>query len=388
MAGSETFATELTAALRRSKANTGRALEAIQDELGLSLGREGASYIYHLRRGNAPQSLDDAEKLAQELVRLRGLDEPACARLLRSLGHPKPQAFAQGLFSAATGANMKGDLDRAESDFVTGSPILQARHFVGRDYEIRRIFDWWQRVPMTNIAIVGPRRSGKTSLTHFVQHIHATPTLQRREAHRKDWLPGSAAYRFVRIDFQDTRLRKLEGLLRHLVTELKLPTPAAWDLDHFLDIVGEGQHWGQPTIVIMDDIDRGLTSGELGKELWDSLRAVLDSSISGQLAFLVTSHLDPALLAERESKTSSFFAVFRTLPLGPLTETEASELLSLAQLKFSDEERTWVLEYSRCWPVLLHLICDERQFALAGGDGGDRWRQEALRQISAYLQLL
>ena len=385
----QTFAEELTAALRRCKANTGRTLEAIQDELGFSLGRDGgASFIYHLRRGHVPQDPADAVRLAQALVYLKGLDEPACLRLLTSAGHPSAKEIARSLFASSGDPPMDNVLDRPQRLFVTGRHIQDAKYFFGREYEIRRIFDWWHRVPMTNIAIVGPKRSGKTSLTHFVQRIHATPPQQLREAQRREWLPGGSHYRFVRVDFQDTRLRKLEALMRYLVAELALPEPTVWDLDHFLDIVSEPQHWAQPTIVIMDDIDRGLSSPELGKELWDSLRAILDSSASGTLAFLVTAHTDPALLAEHESKTSSFFAVFRTLPLGSLTDAEAHELLAMSVPSLSQEELDWVLEHSRRWPMLIQLICDERKFALDVGDTSDHWQQEALRQISTYTHLV
>ncbi len=53
--------------------------------------------------------------------------------------------------------------------FVAGPPITDPRRFFGRAQELTRIFHWLKGQPMTHVAIIGQRRSGKTSLLHYLR---------------------------------------------------------------------------------------------------------------------------------------------------------------------------------------------------------------------------
>jgi hypothetical protein len=61
------------------------------------------------------------------------------------------------------------------SPFVIGPPITEPRQFFGRDYLLHRIFEVWKYLPLQHIAIVGAKRSGKTSLLHYLRRIVDTP---------------------------------------------------------------------------------------------------------------------------------------------------------------------------------------------------------------------
>jgi hypothetical protein len=118
------------------------------------------------------------------------------------------------------------------ASFSAGPPIAHPRHFFGRERELRRLFNLWQRPPLQNAALIAPRRAGKTSLLLHLAQITATPSEQLRPGQRADWLPAPERYRWVFVDFQDPRLGRREGLLRTCWPVWICPRPsrAAWSV--------------------------------------------------------------------------------------------------------------------------------------------------------------
>jgi predicted AAA+ superfamily ATPase len=105
---------------------------------------------------------------------------------------------------------------------------------------------------LQNAAIIGPRRSGKTSMLRYLSRITTTPPAQLRPGQVVDWLPGPERYRWIFVDFQDPRLGSREGLIRFLLVQLSLSAPSVCDLDHFLDLVSG--HLRTPTVILFDEI--------------------------------------------------------------------------------------------------------------------------------------
>ena len=386
------FAELLAAALLRAKAHTGRNVGALEDELGFAIQRGGAHYIQWLKKGNLPPEPADAVTLAHALTKWGGLDHEQAIRFLACAGVSTPADVLGSLSSSeahmtdekvATPAEPDAASAISEEDvFVAGPPITRPAQFFGRARELRRIFGWWRRSPMSHIAIIGPKRSGKTSLTHYLQRIHTAQPAALRPGQIQDWLPQPQRYRWVRVDFQDARMRKLDLLLKHWLTSLGLPVPEPCTLDHFMDIVKDEQRWRDPTLILMDDIDRGLVSPELSQGFWQSLRSLVDSSVEGNLAFLITSQVEPVRLADQQSKTSSFFTIFNTLLLGALTEDEARSLIAHAPHPFAEDDILWILAHSQCQPLPLQTLCQEKRVALEEGDATEAWRAEGLRRIA------
>jgi hypothetical protein len=143
-----------------------------------------------------------------------------------------------------------------ESPFITGTPILQPRHFFGRQRELKQLFNLLKSHPLQNAAIIGQRRSGKTSLLNYLRTITTIPPAQLRPGQKGDWLPNSDPYRWIFVDFQDTRMGQRERLLRYLLESMQLPVPDPCDLDRFMDQVSG--NIPSPTIVLMDEIGIGL----------------------------------------------------------------------------------------------------------------------------------
>ena len=284
--------------------------------------------------------------------------------------------------------------------FIAGPPILHPRQFFGRERELKRLFNLWRRSPLQNAAIIGPRRSGKTSLLLYLKSITATPSSQLRDDQRADWLPTPERYRWIFVDFQDARMGSQRELLGHLLacmdlaaTDSTLDSPpdsrqVPCDLDDFMDAVSLGLR--TPTIILMDEIGVALQRyPELDVAFWESLRSLATNYLGGNLAFVLAAHESPGQLAQCSNIGSPFFNIFGyTATLGPLTSREARELIASSPIPFPPGDADWILDRSQCWPMLLQILCRERLFALEEEEPDDAWREEALRQMGPFLHLL
>jgi hypothetical protein len=71
-----------------------------------------------------------------------------------------------------------------------------------------------------------------------------------------------------------------------------------------------------------------------------------------------------------------------------MTETKARELIASSPMPFPDRDIEWILNKSERWPLLLQILCRERLFSLEEGESGDDWREEGLRQLQPFADLL
>ena len=270
------------------------------------------------------------------------------------------------------------------SAFITGTPITHPRYFFGRQKELKRLFDLLKRRPLQNAAIIGKRRSGKTSLLQYLKNITTTPAEQLRPGQKSDWLPSPENYRWIFVDFQDSRRQSREGLLRYILESLKMSVPSPCDLDRFMDAVSS--NLDLPTVILLDEIGVGLQRcPELDDGFWESLRSLATNQTNGNLGFVLATPESPIELATSTGHSSPFFNIFgHTTTLGALTETEARELISSSPIPFPDENIEWILNQSKCWPLLLQILCRERLFSLEEGETEDDWREVGLQQMQPF----
>lgn len=266
--------------------------------------------------------------------------------------------------------------------FFAGPPITHPRAFFGRERELRRLFHLLERPPLQNAAIIGSRRSGKTSLLHYLRTVTLTPHAQLRPTQRADWLPHPERFHWAFVDFQDPRMGRREALLRFLLAQWQLPAPVLCDLESFMEVASHDLR--APAVVLFDEIGIALERyPELDNAFWESLRSLATNHVEGNLAFVLASHEPPTLLAQQHSLGSPFFNIFGyTATLGPLTEAEARELIASSPVEFLRADVAWILAQSGCWPLPLQILCRERLLTLNEGERGDRWRHDALLQIS------
>ena len=271
------------------------------------------------------------------------------------------------------------------SPFIAGPPIMHPRGFFGREREIRRIFGLLRQPPLQNAAIIGPRRSGNTSLLQYLKNTTVTPSDQLRAGQRNDWLPQPERYRWVFVDFQYLGVGSREGLLRHLLTSLRLAVPVPCNLERFLDVMCRNLSF--PTVILLDEIGSALQRyPELDDMFWEGLRSLAGCPAGGNLAFVLASHTSPIELAHDSGHSSPFFNIFGyTTTLGPLTEAEARALIASSPITFPGADVSWILEQSRRWPILLQLLCRERLVSLEEIETGTSWHSEGLRQIEPFI---
>ncbi|MDQ2998820.1 MAG: AAA family ATPase [Chloroflexota bacterium] len=270
--------------------------------------------------------------------------------------------------------------------FIVGPPITQARQFFGRERELRRLFHLLQRPPLQNSAIIGPRRSGKTSLLHYLRSI--TVPQQLRPGQRSDWLPQPERYHWLFVDFQDARLGNRETLLRYLLAHMELPQPNPCDLDRFMEAVSDRLR--SPTVILFDEIDVALQRyPELDDTFWESLRSLATNQVGGKLAFVLAASKDPTQLAQQSGLGSPFFNIFGyTAELGPIIEAAARELIAGSPIPFPDQDADWIVAQSGCWPILVQILGRERLIALEQGETDRLWQAEGLRQMLPFRHLL
>lgn len=274
------------------------------------------------------------------------------------------------------------------SRFITGSSITHPRYFFGRERELKRLFNLLKRYPLQNAAIIGKRRMGKTSLLHYLKNISTTPPEQLRHEQKYDWVPHPENYQWIFVDFQDSRMASRERLLGYILECLSIKVPLICNIQFFMDVVSE--HLRSPTVILLDEIGVGLQRcPELDDEFWESLRSLATNHTRGKLAFILATHESPTELARNTGHSSPFFNIFGyTATLGALSEKEAQELIASSPILFPEEDVVWILNQSKCLPLLLQILCSERLFSLENEETGYDWHEEGLQQIKPFAHLL
>jgi hypothetical protein len=159
-------------------------------------------------------------------------------------------------------------------------------------------------------------------------------------------------------------------------------------MDNFIEIVSESLQ--TPAIILMDEIGIAIERyTELDDSFWEGLRSLATNQVRGNLAFILASSEPPYLLAEQKGLGSPFFNIFGyCTTLGPLTDTEANDLIASSPITFPTEDTKWIIEHSQRWPILLQVLCRERLNVLEFGEEDPDWREDALRQLTPFKHLL
>lgn len=109
---------------------------------------------------------------------------------------------------------------------------------------------------------------------------------------------------------------------------------------------------------------------------------------AGQLGYVIAVHPELGDLV-RTKASSPFLNIFgQLLYSGPLTESEARELIGSSPEPFSEDAVQWILSESGCHPCLLQLLCDTRLTAIHENQPEEQWKTEGLARISHFQHLL
>ncbi len=252
----------------------------------------------------------------------------------------------------------EGLLDNSKPQLVpvVGIPIVQPSQFFGRENLLRQIYRAWDKPVPESMSIVGPKRSGKTSLLNYLNQITRVSYLRPEQL--KSWPTNwrSRHFQFALIDFQDANMSQPETLIKDVLQQLKLEIPQACNLASFSNLIKE--KLTQPAVILMDNIEIGIAAPGLETAFWQNMSSL---GSCGQLSFVVTCLNQPQQLEHSGDKALPFFELFgHSFLLEAFTENEARELLAHSPKPFSPEEVEGMLKESGCWPEPLQKLCDRR----------------------------
>jgi len=208
-----------------------------------------------------------------------------------------------------------------------------------------------------------------------------------REGQWQVQLPSAEKFRWIFIDFQDSRMSNLRRLLTFILQGLDLNVSEPCTLNKFMDAI-EKSRFRLPTIIVMDEIDIGLAAPELDQRFWWNLRSLISDFGNGNIAFLVASHTPSLKIGANAKVTHPFFDLFTQIDLGPFREPEAREFIHSIQCEFSSIDIEWLLTHSKLWPALLQILCQMKYHSYKSDKKNHKWREEGLRLISSFPNLL
>ncbi len=249
---------------------------------------------------------------------------------------------------------------------VVGVPIIEPYQFFGRKELLRHIYGAWNKPVPESIIITGPKRSGKTSLLHYLNNITQAIYLRpdQPKGWPKDWWPHG--FQFAFVDFRESNMQQPETLATNVLQQFQLKVPNSCNIATFSSLIK--QKINQPRVILMDDIEAGLAATALDADFWWNMRSL---GSHGKLSFVVTSSEPPVQLARDNNRPSPFFNLFgHNLELKAFTEKEARELLANSQKSLSSEEIEKMLKESECWPETLQKLCDTHQRKGVPGEPG------------------
>lgn len=385
MKSRETFKNLLSKAVQTIAVQENKNIKIVQEELGHALGRSSGSCIEYWRRGFLPARAEDLNRLFQEITKRQGLNSGEMKRFILAAEPWFPVAQIDVLLGSLNQKHVL-PVSLPRSPFIVGPPIVNPQSFYGRFAELRRILHLWKTNPLQNIAIVGEKRSGKTSLLNFLKSISLEQINLTQLKHFQNINGFSVDFQIIFVDFQDPRMIKQERLLKYILQQLRIPIPENCTLETFMDCIAFKIK--RPTIIMLDELTAGLEAPELNEAFWWSMCSWVSHYANGNLAFAIASHDLPMKLAEARGKPSLFFNMFNTLELGPFNRKEALDLIDSAPIPFELTDIEWILEQSGCWPILVQVLCQARLLSLQGVIEAEAWQNEGLEQMARLSHLL
>jgi hypothetical protein len=175
--------------------------------------------------------------------------------------------------------------------------------------------------------------------------------------------------------------------LLYILRQLNFPAPSSLDLIQFVDIIV--RYLVNPTVILLDEIQIALTNPEFTQQFWWSLRSLSSNLTDGKLAFVIAAQNQLPVLQHVLGKPSPFLNIFgHSIPLGPLSEEEARQLIQSSPIPFSPADADWIIQHSGCWPALLQILCSTRLVALQENQSDEIWKADALANLQPYRYLL
>lgn len=239
--------------------------------------------------------------------------------------------------------------------------------FIGRHREVRRVVNRIVNQGQST-AIIGERRTGKTSLLSYLSAPETREELYGKEGKNLFFLVLDAQALGAKFDqakfwehafqpfYEQIIKSKRESLLAQAYETCQGNDFSAFVLERFL---AQSRADGWRLVLLLDEFDNILHHPVLNSaEFFGSLRSVVSRS-KGALALVIASRrlLENLNMDTQELSRSGspYFNFFDEIILGPLTDKEVSQLLSRAGDRFTADDRHFVIDVGGGHPYLLQL---------------------------------
>ncbi len=284
-----------------------------------------------------------------------GVDKQArIERLCQHIEQAPPYPNRRGKPTTPTIAAPNGN------PFYFGGPIKSSDRFVGRESELCDVFTRLQKMGCT--SVVGERRIGKSSLLYQIQRSYRTK------------LPGDMFT--VYIDLLDVACHTAERFLAYAMTHIldhvhfansdnakylsaldehsrRKRSLALLDFSETLQLLQSDERIHTRPILLIDEFEAFIAHPEtFDDRFFDAMRSLIDRDA----LTMVTASCTPLeeLIHKSANLTSKFPNEFVGCNLGPFSEAEAFELLTLpSDRPFAQNEQRWLIDLSGGHPAKL-----------------------------------
>lgn len=197
--------------------------------------------------------------------------------------------------------------ESTRNPFFFAGRVERPEDFYGRKEELRSILRLLGAAQPMSVSVVGERRIGKSSL---LWHI-----CQTGPGH----LGSEWRFAYVALDSLGglTVERVLAAMAAGLNDSLTEPT-----YEGFSQLVGRLASQGQRLVLCLDEFE---AISALGEAFLGYLRGLINTN---RVTLIVTTERPLEELSREGALTSPFFNVFAKVPLGPMRDDEARELLT------------------------------------------------------------
>jgi NTE family protein len=261
----------------------------------------------------------------------RGVDSGSMTRDVQAPELPLPRlapAVAAGPYQTADDNpfNFVGRVNRVED-------------FFDRDYERESL-----RSYLSNgmcCQIVGPRRIGKSSLLYHLPGF------------AREWgMELAVAY----LDLLIPRSRTIKGLLEMIGEQWRCAAPlrSLTDLEEQVNAINAR---GSRPVLCLDGFDElARRPEEFTSDFFLDLRGLAQQG----MVILTTARNPLCDLVPGHTPASPFFNIFPILRLGPFSESDAEDFVTLRRAgaqPFTPEEKRAILEFAKGYPAALQIAC-------------------------------
>jgi V8-like Glu-specific endopeptidase len=255
----------------------------------------------------------------------------------------------------------------APNPFTSRKGITKSDAFFNREEEQQTIRDYLHN--RQNCQIVGPRRIGKTSLLFQIERFIT------------EWEETAViAY----LDQHDAHCHQLSSWLK-LASHKFGWVPSATNLAEFTEHVENMISRNLLPVLCLDEFDDFTRRrDEFDRDFFTNLRHCGNEG----MAIITASQKQLNELTDPDDPTSPFYNTFPLLELGPFTEEDVQDFLTILRPgipPFQSGEKDMILNFAKGHPLALQVACFHVVKARISGIAVATALQKAAKELKAYL---